>query len=148
MKHAIGIDPGTKTGLAIWDMEAKKWETIITTTTIEAEEKVKYYHENGGCMVICEDARKRQWFGNTGRERLQGAGWAKAASKRWEDFLKHHRIPHRMQKPGQTWKGAAAGKTWAGITKWKGKTSDHARDAAWLVFEMSKIKMEAICGMS
>lgn len=147
MKHAIGIDPGSKTGLAIWDMEAKKWDVILTTTAIEAEELVKLYHENGGCMVIVEDARKRQWFGNTGRERLQGAGYAKATSKRWEDFLKHNRIPHRMQKPGKTWKGAVAGKTWASIVKWDKPTTDHARDAAWLVFEISKVKMEALCGM-
>lgn len=147
MKYAIGIDPGQSTGVGIWNMEKMEWDTIITTSTVEAEEIVKLYHENGGCMVVVEDARLRKWFGQTGTERHQGAGWAKAASKRWQDFLKYHKIPHRMIKPGSTWKGAAAGKTWASITKWKGKTSDHARDAAWLVFQMSRTKMDVLCGV-
>lgn len=148
MKYAIGIDPGQKTGVAIWNLETMKWETIITTTPIEAQEIVKLYHENGGCMVLCEDARLRKWFGNSGSEKWQGAGWAKSASKGWEDFLKYHKIPYRMQKPGATWKGPAAAKTWARITGWNKKTQDHARDAAWMVFEISRTKIETLCGLT
>lgn len=148
MKYCIGIDPGKDCGFAVWNIESGKWETIETLSTIEAENAVLKLHNSGGCFVICEDARQRKFFGNTGRERLQGAGWAKAASARWEDFLKHHGIPHRMQAPGKTWKGAAAGKMWAKVARWPGKTSDHARDAAWLVFEISKSKIEALLSLA
>ena len=146
-RWAIGIDPGTNCGLGVWDMQEMRLNAIYTLSTMNAMDMVLEYANRGGCMVLVEDARLRKHFGDTGRERLQGAGWAKAASKQWEDFLKHYKILYRMQKPGSTWKGAAAGKTWASITKWKGKTSDHARDAAWLVFEMSRTKMEVLCGV-
>ena len=146
MKYAIGIDPGTRTGFAVWDLDKKQWERIVTLDDLTTEAAVLDYAKNADCFVVVEDARQRKWFGNTGRERLQGAGHAKAAAGRWERFLKHHKIPFAMQKPGKTWKGATLAATWTKVTGWKGKTSDHARDAAWLVFEMSKTKIELLCG--
>ena len=145
MKHAIGIDPGQKTGVAIWNLEKNQWETILTTTPIEAQELVKLYHENGGCMVICEDARKRTYLGNSGTEKWQGAGWAKGASKNWEDFLKYHKIPHRMQAPKNTKKDAI---TFRAIIGWKKKTSEHARDVGMMVFKMSRSQMQMLCGLT
>ena len=94
--------------------------------------------------LLSDYARQRKWFGNSGPEKYQGAGWAKAASARWEEFLKHHGITYRMMKPGRTWKGTNAGAMFARLTGWKGRTSNHARDAAWMVFQMAAGKAKMI----
>ena len=142
MKYAIGIDPGQSTGIAIWDMDTQVFVSVETTTAVNAEETVRKYGDN--CIVLVEDARQRKWFGNSGPEKYQGAGWAKAASARWEEFLKYHGVAHRMMKPGKTWKGANAGAMFAKLTGWKGRTSNHARDAAWMVFQMAAGKAKMI----
>lgn len=50
-------------------------------------------------FVRVEDARKRYWFGNSGREKLQGAGSVKRDSQIWDDFLTYKRINHEMVAP-------------------------------------------------
>ncbi len=63
----------------------------------------------------------------------QGAGSVKRDCKIWEDFLTDLDIPFEMVAPrkGMTKYSAAAFKK---LTGYEGKTSEHARDAAMLVF--------------
>lgn len=83
--------------------------------------------------LFIEDARKRKWYGKTGRERLKGAGSICRDCTIWEDFCREQGLEYRMMAPsaGCTKLGASQFKA---LTKWQGRTSNHARDAAMLVF--------------
>lgn len=138
----IGIDPGTNTGMAVWykRIEAGKTQSCflsIETLKIhkalsEVNKLIKQYGKEN-VRVHFEDARQRKWYGNTGREKLQGAGSIKRDSVIWQDFLtdagvEFHMIPPRniATKMSQV--------DFVRLTKWPKKTSNHARDAAALVF--------------
>jgi len=134
MKVVIGIDPGVHTGLAIADGE--RLIRVESMTAVEAE----------GCVMQCvvdyglpnvfvrfEDARMRQWFGSKGREALQGAGSIKRDCSRWEEFLTHHNIPHARIAPKANHTKLTADQ-FKRITGWQGRTNEHGRDAAMLVF--------------
>lgn len=135
----IGIDPGTHTGVAIWDNKQQEFVELATIPIHQALLKVKnYYNDNKGLSNICvvfEDARQRTWFGkdkNT-NAKLQGAGSIKRDCSIWEDFLTDYEIPFRAVPPQ---KGCTKwdDKYFKMVTGWKGKTSNHSRDAAILVF--------------
>lgn len=135
----IGIDPGTHTGVAIWDNKQQEFVELATIPIHQALLKVKnYYNDNKGLSDICvvfEDARQRTWFGkdkNT-NAKLQGAGSIKRDCSIWEDFLTDYEIPFRAVPPK---KGCTkwTKEYFKMVTGWKGKTSNHSRDAAVLVF--------------
>lgn len=133
----IGIDPGTKTGLAVWDDRGKalvELETLMIHDALHRVESISK-ESQGNVFVIFEDARQRTWFGkdkNT-NAKLQGAGSIKRDCAIWDDFLTDYGIPFRAvppQKGGTKWDE----RYFKMVTGWKGKTSNHARDAAVLVF--------------
>ena len=101
----IGIDPGTHTGVAIWDSKQQEFVELATIPIHQALLKVKnYYNDNKGLSNICvvfEDARQRTWFGrdkNT-NAKLQGAGSIKRDCSIWEDFCKDYQIPFLAVPP-------------------------------------------------
>lgn len=142
----IGLDPGDNTGFAVWDGTAREFLAVATMPLWRAMEEVKRWQY--ACLlapvpvslyVIFEDARQRKWFPQERnqseyRGKLMGAGAAKRDAKIWEEFLNAMHIPFSAVKP-------AAGQTkwdpdyWARITGWQGRTSEHSRDAALLVFQ-------------
>ena len=134
----IGIDPGTHTGVAVWDSKAQVFIELTTIPIHQALLKVKRLYaesrELSNICVVFEDARQRTWFGrdkNT-NAKLQGAGSIKRDCSIWEDFCKDYQIPFLAVPPvkGGTKLSEAYFKT---ISGWKGRTSIHARDAAMLV---------------
>lgn len=131
----IGIDPGTRTGLAAWDDREKRFLEISTLMIHEAMERVKaYLPAPEGCRIYVEDARLRKWYGKKGRESLQGAGSIKRDSAIWDDYLKALGADYRMLPPQ-----VGGTKIWdlpfKNLTGWTGKrTSEHARDAAMIVY--------------
>lgn len=134
----IGIDPGAHTGVAFWDATKREFVELSTIPIHQALHKVRKFHnDNKDLFDICvvfEDARQRTWFGrdkNT-NAKLQGAGSIKRDCSIWEDFCKDYQIPFIAVPPmkGGTKLSDAYFKT---ISGWKGKTSNHARDAAMLV---------------
>lgn len=134
----IGIDTGTHTGLAVWDDIKNKLLEVDTLPIHKALDKVKQY-KNEGCdlLVIFEDARQRKWFGKGTRQAIeakaQGAGSVKRDCAIWEDFLTDEGIAFRAVPPmirGTKLKPDFFVK----LTGWKGRTSNHARDATMLVF--------------
>lgn len=135
MKY-IGIDPGKETGFAVWDHDAKYLAEVDTMSITQAMEKVRMMADILGrenIRMYIEDARKRIWFGNTGRERLKGAGSICRDSTIWDDFCKELGVEYVMVDPRyNTTKLKAA--QFKAITGWQGRTSEHARDAAYLVF--------------
>lgn len=132
----IGIDTGVHTGFAVWHSDTKYLAEVSTMTITQAMERVKMLADILGkdnIRLFIEDARQRKWFGNAGREKLQGAGSVKRDSQIWEDWCKEQGLQYRMVAPknNRTKLSASQFKT---ITKWQGKTSEHSRDAACLVF--------------
>ena len=132
MKVVIGIDPGVNTGVAVAD--GGKLVSVGCMAAVNAEELVlQTMIDNGGKLFVrFEDARMRQWFGNKGREALQGAGSIKRDCSRWEEFLTHHNIPHARIAPKANRTKLTADQ-FKRITGWQGRTNEHARDAAMLV---------------
>lgn len=129
----VGVDPGVNTGLAVWDRALRQFISVATTTYVQAQETILALHKGAGVEVWFEDAGLRTWFGNKGREALQGAGSIKRECSLWREWLDHHGIPFKALKP------AAGATKWdadrfKAVTKWEGRTSSHARDAANLVF--------------
>ena len=129
----IGIDTGTHTGVAIWDSKDRCFKNIQTVAIDEAFEIVLFYRDNYGVFVKFEDARLRKWYGNSGREKLQGAGSIKRDCVIWEDFLKRKGIQYEAVAPKNNTTKLSK-EAFKNITKYKGKTSEHSRDAAMLVF--------------
>lgn len=132
----IGIDPGVHTGFAVWHSESRYLAEVETYSITQAMERVKMLADILGkdnIRVFVEDARKRKWFGNSGREKLQGAGSVKRDSRIWEDWCREQGLQYRMIAPGCN-RTKLTGAQFKTITKWQGRTSEHARDAACLVF--------------
>jgi len=130
----IGIDPGVKTGVAIWDSYKKEFIAIETLMIHEAFDQVIYYHNHYNCKVIVEDARLRKWFGVNSKQKMQGAGSVKRDCKAWEDFLKQKEVNHTMQHPIKG--GTKLDKVqFKKLTGWSRQTSEHSRDASMLVYK-------------
>lgn len=138
-RYIIGIDTGVNTGLAVWDTKEK--ELIICKTMMIHEaldfikEQNKKCHDN--LFVRFEDARLRTWFDTHSekedRDKLQGAGSVKRDCKIWDDFLSDLKIPFEKVAPKRNTTKMPV-ETFSAITHYKGRTSEHARDAAMLVY--------------
>lgn len=131
----IGIDPGVKTGLAILSPdEGFFYEGDLETTTIyKALKRVKNTFDCfGEITMVIEDARLRRWF-NGGREMLQGAGSIKRDCQIWEEFCEYYSIP-LIKVPPKDNKTKLSPEAFAKITGYTKRTSNHARDAAMLVW--------------
>jgi hypothetical protein len=133
----IGIDPGVQTGVASWLRRDKKLLDVSTSqihkVMRDIDRLVPMYGQDR-ILVRVEDARLRTWIPKErGREALQGVGSVKRDAQIWEEFLSDLGIAFELLAP-------AAGRTkWSDeyfkkLTGWKGRTSNHARDAAALVF--------------
>lgn len=133
----VGIDPGVTTGLAQWSTRAKVLGMVGSLPIHRAMDYVRSLPPDpDGLLVIFEDARQRSWFGAKGWEALQGAGSIKRDCTIWQDFLTDSSIPFVAQKPGRSPTKRSA-EWFAQVTGWDGRTNEHARDAAMLVYGIS-----------
>lgn len=134
----IGIDPGTKTGVAIYGNKSKQILSLYTMKIHEAFEEVRSQHKTamaigGKIFVRVEDARKRKRYGANSFAKVQGAGAIKIQCKQWEEFLKAEGISFELVAPNRINTKIDA-KKFKMITGWAGRCSNHARDAAMMVF--------------
>lgn len=135
----IGIDTGVHTGIAVWDSERKEFVMVDTLKIHEALQIVSSYaYKDIPLCVRFEDARQRKWIPmskNMTAElgRAQGAGYVKAHCQIWEDFLTDYRIPFEAIAPRRNVTKLSA-EQFGRITGYKRRTSEHARDAAMLVY--------------
>ena len=140
MSIFVGLDTGVHTGIAVWDSRAKQLTNVRTVKIHEAMKMVEELHEAtaGNILVVFEDARQRKWLPRERslrefKGRAMGAGSVKRDATIWQDFLTDARIPFEMVPPraGMTkWNKAY----WEKVTGYKGRTSEHGRDAALLVW--------------
>ena len=131
----IGIDPGVNTGIARWNRVERKFEQIYTASIVQVMDDVKamMFFGQDKFLFRIEDARKRKWFGNSGREQLQGAGSIKRDCQIWEEFLNHCKANYEFVAPKNN-KTKLDSKRFKQLTKWEKQTNEHSRDAAMLVF--------------
>ena len=131
----IGIDPGTHTGVAVWDSKEGRFLSLETMPIHRAMDLVRMARDdNEAIQVIFEDARLRTWFGKGDvSAKAQGAGSVKRDCSIREDFLTDSEIPFLTTKPGNV--ATKVTPSWfRKLTGWEGRCSEHARDAAMLVF--------------
>lgn len=135
-KYAIGIDPGVNTGIAAWCCVMKKFICIKTCKIHEAIKFIETFNANE-IKVIIEDARKATFGRNNEKDfhKAQGAGSVKRDCKIWEDFLMDLGIDFEMKRPRKSIT-KLSGESFKILTKWEGRTSSHAKDAAMLVIGM------------
>lgn len=143
MKY-IGIDCGEHTGVAVWDTETMALSDCYTCHLHKALADVLNLSHQGDVCVIFEDARQRRWIPRERtvseyRGRLMGAGSVKRDAVIWQEFCTDNAIPFQAIAPrkGLTkWEAPQ----FKAVTKWQGRTSNHARDAALLVFGRTENK--------
>ena len=135
-----GIDPGVHTGFAAWDSEERKFRCVQTLGILDAMFMARLMRTqfDKPVIVVFEDARLRTWLPREKnlseyRGRLMGAGSVKRDCEIWEEFcvgygIRYTAIPPR--KGATKWDADYFKK----VTGWTGRTSNHARDAALLVF--------------
>jgi len=88
-------------------------------------------------LVRIEDARLRTWFGKAGPERMQGVGSIKRDCYIWEHFLTDIGVDHEFVAPKNSVTKMSA-EVFKRITGYVGKTNEHARDSAMLVFGLKR----------
>lgn len=135
----IGIDTGVHTGFAMYDSSTKSLQDVETLKIHDAMFLVKeaYDMHQDNLFVRVEDARKRTWFGfhsaKEDRARLQGAGSVKRDCQIWDDYLKALGVRYEMVAPKNNATKLKA-ESFRALTKYDGKTNEHGRDAAMLVY--------------
>ena len=133
-RYVIGIDPGKKTGVAVYDRVERCFIEVATMPTYKALFFVQALDRD--CIVYVEDARKRKWYGGRSSAKQQGAGAIKVQCSIWEEMLTMEKIKHQMIHPikGATKWGS---EMFVRATGWQGRTSGHSRDAALIA--LSKV---------
>jgi hypothetical protein len=134
---AIGIDPGTTTGLAIkYFFQGQPYMELDSGTITHMMMRVHHIAlKNDDVMLFIEDARKRNWFGARAKEKLQGAGSIKRDCAIWEDWAKEMELPYHMIAPKDvaTKQSSEAFALLTGIKR----SNQHERDAAMIVWGIS-----------
>jgi hypothetical protein len=96
---------------------------------------VQSWHDMGRLeLVVFEDARLRKWYGKADRERLQGAGSIKRDCTIWSEFLADLAGVRVLAVPPQAGATKWSAERFAKVTGWTSRTSEHARDAAMLLW--------------
>lgn len=133
----IGIDPGVNNGIALWDsgnktllIETKDFWKLINTMDLISQRVSRF-------TVILEDPNQNKPTFNRGKnkpvnERIsQNVGSNKRTAQLIKEYCEINNIPIELVRPSSAkWDK----QTFENITKYKGSTSQHGRDAAKLVF--------------
>lgn len=140
--YLIGIDPGVNTGVAVMHLGTGQLCLVGTFKIHQAINVVEdWIWGPPGTVVIVEDARMR----GGKKAAAQGAGSVKRDSKIWEDYLTDYDIPFLMIHPAAAAKGKNMDDaTFRKITGYdeKGRISQHARDAAMMIFGWNRRMLE------
>lgn len=136
-KYFIGIDPGTNTGLAAKtgnDLRLIESHTILTAMARVKELAADLPKDR--LLVVVEDPSKRKWFGGDEQEvqaKRQGVGSVKRDVSVWQEFLTRQELNFELVHPIKNGTKLKAD-FFSSLTGWKGRTSEHGRDAAMLIF--------------
>ena len=138
----IAIDPGTNTGLSIYDCDNKEWIMCSTLQIHKAlfiiNNIITEKNPNINILIIVEDSRKI----SGGREKLLGAGSIRRDCSIWEDYLNEKAKLYNMTvlftfiSPKGNKYLKMDKEVWKQIAKWgeSKMPSEHARDSATYLF--------------
>jgi hypothetical protein len=130
----IGIDPGTKTGVAVWDRSKKMFTKLVTKDIDEAWEIVQEYYKKDRSFIMIENPNLRTFFGDTGKEIYQGAGSIKRDWAIWSRRLKNAGFEYLPLAPKEVHGINNHDVFCKVINQHFSKTSIHSRDAAMMVY--------------
>lgn len=130
----IGIDPGVHTGIAV--AVDGVLEVVETRDFWRAVELVDSCRRLAFTLIIEDPRGQRVAPSQYNSARLRGVGSVERDAKLWIEYAEHYGIPYRAVKPGKLRKIDAV--TFAKLTGWTGRTSEHARAAAMMVHERTK----------
>ena len=131
----IGIDTGVNTGIAV-SVDGKL--TVVASMTITKAFALVAQYPADQTKLYIEDARKWNGYSKNitdkkSKAKAQGAGSVKRDAQIWEDWCKENGYEYLLLSPAA--KGAKVDAVkFEKITGWQGRTSQHARDAAMLVY--------------
>jgi hypothetical protein len=133
----IGIDPGTKTGVCVFSKK-RGIISIYTTNIIDALNKVyDHFHVAILSDIVLYVENPNTWgrgYSSRKLHREQGAGSVKRDFAIWKEFAEYYDIQF-VSVPVQRVKDGSDVRLFEKITGYKGRTSKHAREACYMVFE-------------
>lgn len=133
----LGIDPGTRTGLAKWDgSDLKIWPAKDFWSAFDIFHELRVDYGDDLVTVIEKPDLNRPLFNKriTGRKRdryAMNVGSVKRDGQLWVAYMEHRGFPYKAVRPSTSKWDAD---TLRRITGYRGRTSEHGRDAAKLVF--------------
>lgn len=141
----IGIDAGVNTGFAQWNTDKNEFDGILTLTFWEAitkleqiQELEQFIPEDRKMHVYLEDpnVNKPTFFHKATASRVrekisQNVGSNKRDAQLIAEFCRYRSIKITLVPPNR--KGKMKPEAFKQISNYKGKTSQHGRDAALLV---------------
>lgn len=136
----VGIDPGTNTGITIYDCVKKEYLLCDTMSIINAIFEIErvFANNKGPFLITVEDSR-----GISGsRDKKLGAGSIRRDCAIWDDYLNAKSsvskgiVFYRFVKPTKNPYLKASPESWLMVSKYRGKRlpSGHARDSATYIF--------------
>lgn len=137
----VGIDPGTVTGFAAYDVAERCLTAVTSASFFDVCAMLRALHEGEGvALCVVEDSRSLPIYARNRGARgqaLAAIGRSVGVTDRdtglWLDLCDRMGIPSRAATPGKRrkWKAADLEQ----ITGYEGRTNEHARDAARLAWE-------------
>lgn len=146
IKYVIGIDTGTHTGVARFDLISGKLDMVESMMIHNALEFAQGYIDNA--LFVIEDATKWSGYrkGQSTKElasRAQGAGSVKRDSRIWVDFLEDNEAFFIRLSPKQAGAKKNA-KEFRMITGWEERTNQHGRDAAMMIIGYTDLYVQQL----
>jgi hypothetical protein len=141
-RYVIGIDCGVKTGLAVWDRKEKQFAEIETYDFWSAFFRIFGKADHEETLIFVEDPSKNKPVFikkgvHGGRQALkiaQNVGGVKRESQLMIDGLKHAGYEVKAVRPKKGSMTKLKAEAFKQITGYTGRTNEHTRDAAMLVF--------------
>lgn len=132
----IGIDPGIICGIAVLNTATRKFSSVQSSRLHELFELI-YALQPSGIFVLIENPNTWFPFKNVApgvaEMRRAGAGAVKQTYKHIIEFLEDNSIEYRSIRLQGNYKKVSA-EWFRNQTGWDGKTNEHGRDAAMLVW--------------
>ena len=149
-RYFIGLDPGTETGLAVWDAQGQVFaRSLLTTTFWDAYDLVCTYDPSTVLVILEDPSKNPPTFSHSipqsenayrKRERLsRNVGSNMREALLLAEGLERQGYRVRRVRPRSSKLSAEAFRR---LTRYQGRTSEHARDAAMLVFGLKKAPPE------
>jgi hypothetical protein len=148
----IGIDAGVHTGFAVWDSGSKAFLFLKTLSFFECLHQLlifqqKAINENFNFIVVIENPKANSptfehFHKNAARVRdsiSQRIGSNKRDAELIKEFCDIHHMTTIMVKPSKYSLTKLSSSLFKSLTGYSEKSSQHARDAAGLVFGMMPI---------